>query len=235
AAIHAAREALRKSLLDALSDKLWAAWHGAGAPAQDRSPRGKGLRRLKAVVLSLLLARDSHEATAAAFLQFIDADGMTDRMSALTALSHSRAIERDEALKLFHARYGHLPEVLDKWFQAQAASTREDTLQQVEALARHAQFDPRNPNRLRALILGFAMNQPRFHQRSGDGYRLLSRHVLEADRINPQSAARLVQPLAKWRRFAMPWGGLMQGELERIARSPGLSRDLSEVVGTSLT
>ncbi|MGL6044045.1 MAG: aminopeptidase N, partial [Sandaracinobacteroides sp.] len=55
AAIHAAREALRKSLLDTLSDKLWAAWHGAGAPAQDRSPRGKGLRRLKAVVLSLLL------------------------------------------------------------------------------------------------------------------------------------------------------------------------------------
>jgi aminopeptidase N len=144
-------------------------------------------------------------------------------------------VERDEALKLFEARFGHLPEVLDKWFLAQAASTRPDTRLQVERLASHRQFDPRNPNRLRALVLGFAMNQPRFHDRAGDGYALLARHVLEADRINPQSAARLVQPLAKWRRFAQPWGGLMQAELERIARAPALSRDLSEVVGTSLS
>jgi aminopeptidase N len=234
-AIHLAREGLRRSLLDALSPRLWEAWHATGTAGDDRSPRAKGLRRLKGILLSLLLARDDHEATAAAFLQFTDARGMTDRMSALTALSHSHAIERDEALKLFHARYQTLPEVLDKWFLAQAASTRPDTLRQVEALASHRQFDPRNPNRLRALVLGFAMNQPRFHDRAGDGYALLARHVLEADRINPQSAARLVQPLARWRRFATPWGALMRAELDRIAHRPGLSRDLAEVVGTSLT
>jgi aminopeptidase N len=233
-AIHVAREALRRSLLGALEQPLWDAWHSADAPGDDRSPRAKGLRRLKGITLSLLLATDAHEATAAAFLQFTDARCMTDRMSALTALSHSRAVERDEALKLFEARYGHLPEVLDKWFLAQAASTRPDTLKQVEALASHRQFDPRNPNRLRALVLGFAMNQPRFHDRSGSGYALLSRHVLEADRINPQSASRLVQPLTRWSRFANPWGSLMKAELEYIAARPGLSRDLSEVVSSGL-
>ena len=184
--------------------------------------------------VSLLLADDGHDATAAAFLQFVDASSMTDRMSALTALCHSRAVERDEALKQFEARYAAIPEAFDKWFLAQAGSTRADTRQAVERLAGHPGFDARNPNRLRALVLGFAMNQTRFHDREGAGYALLGRHVLEADRINPQSAARLVQPLARWKRFAAPWSGLMRAELTRIAARPGLSKDLTEVVETSL-
>jgi aminopeptidase N len=159
---------------------------------------------------------------------------MTDRMSALSALSHSNSVERVEALKLFHDRYAAMPEVLDKWFQVQAASTRPDTRAQVEALSGHRQFDARNPNRLRALVLGFAMNQARFHDREGAGYALLARHVLEADRINPQSAARLVQPLTRWRRFADPWGLAMRGTLEAIGARPGLSKDLTEVVTIAL-
>jgi aminopeptidase N len=205
-AIHVAREGLRKALLDALGPTLWDIWHQCGTAGDDLSPRAKGLRRLRAVLLGLLMARDDHDATAAAFLQFADATSMTDRMSALTALSHSKAVERDEALKLFHQRYQAMPEVLDKWFLVQAGSIRPDTRQVVEHLASHRQFDPKNPNRLRALVLGFAMNQTRFHDADGLGYALLGRHVLEADRINPQSAARLVQPLTRWRRLARPWG-----------------------------
>jgi aminopeptidase N len=234
-AIHAAREALRRGLLAALAPRLWEAWHSCDARGDDHSPRAKGLRRLRGILLSLLLATDDPEATAAAFLQFTDADCMTDRMSALTALSHSASVERDEALKLFEQRYAGFPEVLDKWFLAQSASTRTDTRLAVERLAGHSRFDPRNPNRLRALVLGFAMNQTRFHDREGNGYALLARHVLDADRFNPQSAARLVQPLARWRRLADPWGPAMRAELERIATTPGLSRDLAEVVTTSLS
>ena len=232
-AIHAAREGLRRSLLGALREPLWEAWHSCDATPED-GPRAKGARRLRGILLSLLLAEDDHEATAAAFLQFTDATNMTDRMSALTALSHSNAVERIEALKLFERRYDALPEVLDKWFLAQAASTRRDTRAVVAHLATHPRFDARNPNRLRALVLGFAMNQTRFHDREGAGYALLAGHVLAADRINPQSAARLVQPLARWRRLAEPWGPLMKAELDRIARTPGLSKDLTEVVTTSL-
>jgi aminopeptidase N len=234
-AIHTAREALRRAIRATHADRLWEAWHSCDARGDDRSPRAKGLRRLKGILLSLLLATDDHEATAAAFLQFTDAQCMTDRMSALTALSHSKSVERDEALKLFEQRYAGLPEVLDKWFLVQAGSTRPDTRIMVERLAGHSRFDRRNPNRLRALVLGFAMNQTRFHDRDGLGYALLAAHVLEADRINPQSAARLVQPLARWRRFARPWGPAMRQTLERIANTPGLSRDLAEVTTTSLS
>ncbi|MGQ5702625.1 aminopeptidase N [Sandaracinobacteroides sp. A072] len=233
-AIHAAREGLRRALFARLGDQLWDIWHSCDTDGRDLSPQAKGLRRLKGIALGLLLATDDHEATAAAFLQYADASSMTDRMSALTALSHGNAIERVEVLKLFHDRYRGLPEVLDKWFLVQAASTRPDTRRVVEHLAGHPAFDPRNPNRLRALVLGFGMNQARFHDREGAGYALLARHVLATDRLNPQSAARLVQPLTRWRRFAAPWGPLMRAELARIGSAPDLSRDLTEVVQAGL-
>ncbi|WP_199556379.1 aminopeptidase N [Sandaracinobacteroides hominis] len=234
AAIHAAREALRGAILDALGPRLWEIWRATGTDGADLSARAKGLRRLKGITLSLLLARDGAEAAAAALAQYAQADCMTDRMSALTALSHSMRPERDTALAAFRERYAALPEVFDKWFLAQAASTRADTLGQVQALAADRDFDPRNPNRLRALVLGFAGNQPRFHDAGGQGYAFLGRQVLDADRINPQSAARLIQPLTRWRRFAAPWGVQMQETLQRVADTPGISRDLTEVVTTGL-
>lgn len=234
AAIHASREALRRALDSGLRDRLWEIWHACETEPDDLSPRAKGLRRLKGILLSLLMASDSHEATAAAFLQFTDARTMTDRMSALNALSHSRAVERDEALKLFQARFAAFPEVMDRWFLVQASSTRPDTLAVVQRLLQHPDFDARNPNRLRALVLGFASNQPRFHAADGAGYALLARQVRSVDRLNPQSAARLVQPLTRWRRLAAPWGPAMRAELEGIAGSSGLSRDLTEVVTSGL-
>ncbi len=234
AAIHHAREALRRSIEAALGDEMWAIWRACDTAPDDLAPAAKGLRRLKGIVIGLLLASDTPAAAEAALRQFAEAQTMTDRMSALNALSHSASPARDSALAQFHARFGHLPEVLDKWFLAQASSTRDDTVEVVEGLLSHPQFDPRNPNRLRALVLGFASNQPRFHRRDGRGYALLAEQVLKTDRINPQSAARLVQPLTRWRRFAEPFGPAMRAALERVSATPGLSRDLTEVVTSGL-
>ena len=55
------------------------------------------------------------------------------------------------------------PLVLDKWFAIQALSPLPDTVQAVETLKSHPDFDLRNPNRIRALISSFAGNQVRFH------------------------------------------------------------------------
>ena len=233
-AIHAAREALRLSIRAGLADELWAVFHACRTDGGDLSARAKGLRRLKGIALGLLMAGDAADATSAAFGMFSAADCMTDRMAALSALSHSAAPERDAALRVFFERYRGFPEVLDKWFAVQAASTRGDTLETVQMLADHPLFDARNPNRLRALALGFAGNQARFHDRKGAGYAWLAAQVLAADRINPQSAARLVGPLARWRRLMPPWGGLMSDRLLAIGRSPGLSKDVREVVESSI-
>ena len=233
-AIHAAREGLRAAIYAALADRLHAIWRHAATDGHDLSAAAKGRRRLRAVALGLLTAGDTAESAELALGQYRAATSMTDRMSALTALTHSMHPARDEVLADFVQRFAALPEVVDKWFLAQASSTRPDTRVAVEALLDHPLYDRRNPNRLRALMLGFATNQTRFHDREGLGYALLVREVLVADGINPQPAARLVQPLTRWRRFAEPWAGRMRAGLERVASHPGLSRDLTEVTSTGL-
>ena len=85
--------------------------------------------------------------------------------------------------------------MLDKWFTAQALSTRADTPAAVEALARHPDFTLANPNRLRSLVGAFSVNQRAFHDASGRGYRFLADMILAEDKLNPQTAAKLVPPL----------------------------------------
>ncbi|MGN6123654.1 MAG: aminopeptidase N C-terminal domain-containing protein, partial [Sphingomonas oligoaromativorans] len=162
------------------------------------------------------------------------ADNMTDRNGALGVLANSTAPERETALAAFYARYRDDALVLDKWFTTQALSTREDTPEAVERLAGHPDFTLANPNRMRALVSAFAANQYAFHAADGRGYRFVADMILAADKLNPQSAARLVPPLGRWRRFEPRRSALMKAELERIVATPGLSKDVFEQASKSL-
>jgi aminopeptidase N len=159
---------------------------------------------------------------------------MTDRQGALGVLVNGDAPERTLALAAFHARYRDNALVLDKWFTAQALSTRADTAEAVEALARHPDFSMTNPNRLRSLVGAFSVNQRAFHDASGRGYRFLADMIIAEDRLNPQTAAKLVPPLGRWRRFGEDRARLMRAELERIVATPGLSKDVFEQASKSL-
>jgi aminopeptidase N len=95
---------------------------------------------------------------------------------------------------------------------------------------RHSAFEPRNPNRLRALIATFASGNPaRFHDPSGAGYRFLADRILEIDTFNPMIAARLIEPLGGWRRYRPDLGALMRAELQRIAATKGISNNVYEL------
>jgi aminopeptidase N len=166
--------------------------------------------------------------------QFEQADNMTDRQGALGTLANSDAAERTNALDAFYDRYRDNALVLDKWFTVQALSTRNDTPDAVAALARHPDFTLSNPNRLRALVGAFAANQRAFHEPSGRGYRFLADTILAVDKLNPQTAARLVPPLGRWRRFDEARAKLIQAELQRIVGTPGLSKDVFEQASKSL-
>ena len=58
--------------------------------------------------------------------------------------------------------------------------------------------------------------------------------ILAADKLNPQTAARLVPPLGRWRRFGEGRAALMRAELQRIVETPGLSKDVFEQASKSL-
>jgi aminopeptidase N len=117
----------------------------------------------------------------------------------------------------------------------QACSSLPDTPARVRELTRHRAYDRKNPNRVRALVGAFAQgNQVRFHAAAGAGYAVLADEVIAVDQGNPQTAARLVQPLCAWRRQDAARQALMQGQLERILAAPGLSKNTWEMVSKSL-
>jgi aminopeptidase N len=232
--IHAVRQAFRKTLSAKLFDRWRDVYHANSDAAYAFTREAKARRRLKNVALQYLMAGDDHEATATAYLQFCDADNMTDQIAALSALASSNAVERPLALDQFYQRWAGDALVIDKWFSLQAFSLRPDTLGQVMALTRHPAFTIANPNRLRSLVGAFSANQARFHDASGAGYRYLADQVLSVDPLNAQTAARLVAPLGRWRRFEPARAALMRAQLERIAAHPGLSKDVFEMASKSL-
>lgn len=233
-AIHRAREALRTDLGKALESDWRAAHAGAQANRFEYSPAAKGARRLKTVALGYIAASGAADAAGMAHAQFAAADNMTDRQGALTTLVNGDSSSRDEALEAFYARYRDNALVLDKWFTTQALSTRDDALDAVLALQQHPDFTLANPNRVRALAGAFTANQRGFHAVDGRGYAFLVDIIVALDRINPQTAAKLVPPLGRWRRFDEVRAGLMRAALGRIVETPGLSKDVFEQASKSL-
>ena len=237
-AIHRRRDAARMAIAQGLEEQWWQTYaHATAALSADPAaltPEAKGARRLANVALGYLVTAGSDQAFAAARRQYDTAATMTDRMGAMTALVNSPSVEREAVLADFHQRFASNPDVIDKWFSVQALATRPDMLDNVKALIGHRDFTIVNPNRLRSLIGAFAANQRWFHNADGAGYRLLADQLIAVDRVNPQSAARLAVPLGRWRRFDAARSALMRGELERIAGTAGMSKDVLEMASRAL-
>jgi aminopeptidase N len=233
-AVRRAREALLRRLGSELAAEWRAAYAASAANRFEYTPSAKGRRRLRTVALGYLDAGGAADAPTLALAQFDDADNMTDRQGALAVLANGTSAERETALARFYDRYRDNALVLDKWFTVQALSMREDTAETVEHLAKHPDFTLANPNRLRALVSAFTVNPFAFHDSSGRGYRFAADMILAADAINPQSAARLVPPLGRWRRLEPKRAALMKAELERIVATPGISKDVFEQASKSL-
>ena len=233
-AIHAAREALQRRIGEEL-EPLWRDVHArTRANGFSLSPAAKGARKLRNVALLYLVASGAEDGAQVAFAQFHEADNMTERQSALATLANGGSAERVAALDIFYNRYRDDPLTLDKWFQTQAFAFHPDTVELVEELGRHPDFTLANPNRVRSLYGAFAGNQWAFHHRSGKGYRLVADCIIALDKLNPQTAARLVPPLGRWRRFDAARAAMMRAELQRILAEPGLSKDVTEQVSKSL-
>jgi aminopeptidase N len=235
-AIHAVRDIARVSLGQAMRAELRATYErltDAGAYTIDGGSIGR--RALRNVCLAYLAASGDAEGVALAKAQFDLGQNMTDVLAALAVLSAMDCPEREAALAAYHARWHGDDLVLDKWFAIQAMSPLADTPAAVRTLARHADFDLKNPNRVRALVASFASgNQVRFHEPSGSGYRFLTDTIVQLDSSNGQVAARLVPPLGQWRRVDAARQALMKQELQRILDTPNLSKGTFEMASRSI-
>jgi aminopeptidase N len=233
-AIHVAREALQQKIGAAL-EPLWRDIHaGTKANGFALSPLAKGARKLRNAALHYLVASGAPDGAAIAFAQFDEADNMTERQAALATLANGDSPERVAALDIFYNRYRDDALTLDKWFQTQAFALHPDGVTIIAQLSEHKDFTLANPNRVRSLFGAFAANQWAFHHASGKGYRLVADCIIALDQLNPQTAARLVPPLGRWKRFEEKRAGMMRAELQRILAQPGLSKDVTEQASKSL-
>ncbi|MGN6495779.1 MAG: aminopeptidase N, partial [Tsuneonella sp.] len=228
------REALKGWIGREFAEQLVAMHARASAVTYSLDKPARGARKVKTQALVYLAAGDPEQAAKIAAAQYDAADNMTDRQGALMVLAGLKSPQRTHKLIDFYNRYQGNPLVIDKWFALQAGSLHPAVLEQARALGQHPDFTLKNPNRVRALYMTFTGTAQGFHAATGEGYRMIADLILALDPLNPQTAARFVSPLGRWRRIEPGRAALMRGELERIAAAPGLSRDTFEQVTRSL-
>jgi len=234
AAIRAEREGLKAWLGQALEAAFVALHERADAVPDGRDAAARGARKLKTQALAYLAASAPELAARMAAAQYDAAGNMTDRQGALMVLASLDCPERAAKLADFYDRFAGNALVIDKWFALQSSSLHPEVLAHVKSLASHPDFTLKNPNRVRSLYMPFTGTAQGFHAASGEGYRTIADLILALDPLNPQTAARFVPPLGRWRRIEPGRAALMRGELERIAAAPRLSRDTHEQVTRSL-
>ena len=233
-AIRDEREGLKAWLGNTLEPQFAALHERASAAPGGMSAAAKGARKVKTQALVYLAAGNPERAEKMAAAQYDAATNMTDRQGALMVLTGLRGPERTHKLLDFYNRFKGNALVIDKWFALQSSSLHPGVLEHVKALAGHPDFTLKNPNRVRSLYMPFTGTAQGYHAASGEGYRMIADLILALDPLNPQTAARFVTPLGRWRRIEPGRSALMRAELERIAKAAKLSRDTYEQVTRSL-
>ncbi|HEY8102269.1 MAG TPA: aminopeptidase N [Burkholderiaceae bacterium] len=234
-AIHTARQSLRHSMAQAMQEDLLKAYQENQTPGNySPDPASAGKRGLKNIALSYLSELDDDDAHVLMQKQCDQANNMTDRMAALTALTNSHAPDKAAALAKFYKEFEKEALVIDKWFTLQAMAHTTDVAA-VRKLMKHPAFTLKNPNRARSLIFSFCNGNPaQFHAADGSGYAFWAEQVIALNAINPQVAARLARSLDRWRKYAPALQEKMRHALQQVAKSPSLSNDVSEVITKSL-
>ncbi|WP_425093331.1 aminopeptidase N [Tropicimonas sp. S265A] len=230
-AIHTTRRALLRAVaahMEPVLDPLYDAMAVPGPYTPEAQAAGK--RALRSTALRLLSERDGG---ARAKAQFAAADNMTEQLSAFSSLLGIG--QGAAATDAFYAQWSADRLVMDKWFSLQVSlAAPEDAVTTCKRLTEHADFDWKNPNRFRSTLGALAMNPAGFHDPSGDGYTLFADWLIRLDALNPQTTARMSTAFETWRRYDENRQTRIRIELERIAGTPGLSRDTTEMVGRIL-
>ena len=201
------------------------------------SAQEAGKRSLRNLVLAYGVAGKSKSAQNDIISAYKKSNNMTERFSALRTIInyHPAKAEREKALADFYKRYQKNHIVLDKWFAVQATRPGTSTIATVRKLMKHQDFTFTNPNRFRSLIGMFSMgNQSAFNAANGKGYMLLADALIKLDKINPQTAARLLTAFRSYRSLEPSRQKLAEVALRKIEKSGELSRDTSDILARTL-
>ncbi len=194
--------------------------------------KNKAARRLKNTLLELLSHSVENQALAEDVIgrAYAQANNMTDQFAALSIICQRPWECKSLVLQQFYEQWQAHDLVIDKWFAVQAQSPDSSATREMTNLMRHQAFSLKNPNRLRSLVSMFAMsNQLNFHASDGSGYHFLSDVIASVDPINPQTAARMLAPLGRWKRLDDGRKNLMLESVRNLLKRSELSNDVKEL------
>jgi aminopeptidase N len=235
-AIATARNALRAAIAERVGRRLVAVADQLkvqGTFTPDAASAGR--RALANAALDLAMSNGDAAAVERVVRRYHDADNMTDRSAALGSLVAAARPERIATLEDFHRRYKGDALVLDKWLAFEASVPAPETLERLKALLHHPSFAITNPNRIRALVGTFAGgNQTQFNRADGAGYDFLANFVIDLDKRNPQTAARLLVSFRSWRALEPKRRALAKKALMKVASTGDLSPDTRDIVTRTL-
>ncbi len=236
-ALHRAKQFVTHYLAQHLQNDLLKLYHdNTSDKAYEFNVSEMGRRAIRNCALNYLMALETQEVYQLVKDQYHDSNNMTDRMVALSLLADSRCDKREQALKDFYDQWHKEPQVMDKWFTVQVTADLPNTVENVEQLILHPAFNMKNPNKVKAVFGAFAINNlVHFHREDGRGYQLLGENMLALDRFNPQTAARIIEPLTRWQKLKPHHRELMKAQLIKIKEDKKLSKDMYEVINKSLS
>ena len=137
------------------------------------------------------------------------------------------------ALNDFKERYKDNATVMNKYFSVRMAQPNCDE-STISSIANDPLFSMTNPNNARSIYGVLGANAVAFHKADGSMYHALAEGVCILDTINPQTAARLVQPLGGWKNFDTNRADKMKQALKFVLAKDGLSNDVRELANKAL-
>lgn len=234
-AFFAARKAIRHALAKAHQKKfieIYNRYHDV--EPLSRNPKVFGHRLLKNIALGYLQELDEAVLTEMVVQQYQTAKNMTDQIVALELLASSGSSYRETALDDFHQRWKDDAVVLNKWFTAQAYSSRRDTFEVVQQLTQHPSFNIQNPNNVYALLRSFTQNYAIFHSPAYPAYTFLADMILKIDEKNPLVASRLCTAFNFVKKFPAEMKERALREIRRMVAHEKLSKNSRELLQSAL-
>jgi aminopeptidase N len=193
-----------------------------------------GKRKLKAIAVGYLTETGDAAQLKRTRDMYFAADNMTDQMIAMGTLADHKSADREAVFDDFFKRFKDDQLTIQKWFSMQAYSDFDGVIDKLKDITGKPYFSWENPGHVGSAIGGFAGNYAQFHRKDGKGYEYTADSVIKMDKISPNISSRLVEPLCRWRSYTPDHGQQMVAQLERIAKTPGLSTGVKEKLLKSL-
>ncbi|GGZ94396.1 aminopeptidase N [Ignatzschineria ureiclastica] len=157
--------------------------------------------------------------------QYYQSSNMTDIGSALKCAVWQNIPEKQAMLDDFYERYQHYSTLIDRWFSVQESDPNL-TLEMLDKIVEHPAFTRNNPNRVRAIVGAVGKNRYALAKVGAPLYQWIANEILEIDRINSITAAKLVTPFTKVARLQEPLQSEVIEIIHTMLKAPNISNNL---------